>query len=93
MVLLATLQLIDAAIARMSWLPFNTFPLDYLAVHVYLLLLAAPALVYDFVRLGHIHRAWLWGYGLMLPWVIAAQFIWNSPWWLEFGPKLVGADI
>jgi len=91
MVLLATLMLIDAAIARMSWLPFNTFPLDYLAVHVYLLLLPVPALVFDFIRLGHVHRAWLWGYGLTLPWVIAAEFIWNSPWWLAFGPTLVGA--
>lgn len=90
MMLLATLMLIDAAIARMDWLPFNTFPLDYFAVHAYLLLLPVPALVFDYVRLGRVHRAWLWGYGLTLPWVLATELIWNSPWWLQFGPPLVG---
>jgi hypothetical protein len=33
MMLLATLVLLDAAIARMSWLPYNEFPRHYLAVH------------------------------------------------------------
>jgi hypothetical protein len=92
MILLATLMLLDAAIARMSWLPFNRFPLDYLAVHVYLLLLTVPAMIYDYVRFGRVHRAWLWGLGLTLPWVVAAEFVWDSAWWLEFGPRLVGAD-
>jgi hypothetical protein len=92
MILLATLMLIDAAIARMAWLPFNTFPISYLAVHLYLLLLMVPGIVYDLVRLGRVHRAWWWGLGLTLPWVVAAEFVWNSPWWFAFGPTLVGAD-
>jgi hypothetical protein len=36
MMLLATLMLLDAAIARMGWLPYNRFPKDYLAVQSYL---------------------------------------------------------
>jgi hypothetical protein len=91
MMLLATLSLLDAAIARMTWLPYNVFPDDYLAVHLYLLLLLVPALLYDLVRLRRIHRAWLWGIGLMLPWVVATEFIWWSEWWGRVGPKLVGA--
>jgi hypothetical protein len=91
MMLLATLSLLDAGIARMTWLPFNDFPNDYLAVHFYLLLLLVPALLYELIRLGRIHRAWLWGLGLMLPWVIATEFVWWSAWWGKFGPKLVGA--
>jgi hypothetical protein len=91
MMLLATLMLLDAAIARMSWLPYNEFPRSYLAVHVYLLLLLVPAVVYDLVRQRRIHRAWVWGLGLTLPWVVATEFVWGSPWWREFGPKLVGA--
>jgi hypothetical protein len=91
MMLLATLMLLDAAIARMSWLPYNEFPRDYLAIHLYLLLLLVPALVYDLVRLRRIHRAWVWGLALMLPWVVATDFAWGSQWWREFGPKLVGA--
>jgi hypothetical protein len=91
MMLLATLGLLDAAIARMTWLPYNVFPDDYLAVHLYLLLLLVPALLYDLIRLRRIHRAWLWGLGLMLPWVVATEFVWWSQWWGKLGPKLIGA--
>jgi len=91
MMLLATLMLLDAAIARMSWLPFNRFPNDYLAIHVYLLLLLVPALVHDWLTLGRIHRAWLAGLALVLPWVVATELVWGTPWWRHFGPRLVGA--
>ncbi len=91
MMLLATLMLLDAAIARMSWLPYNVFPKSYFAVHIYLLLLLVPALLYDLIRSGRIHRAWLWGLALILPWVVATEFVWGSHWWRQFGPKLVGA--
>lgn len=91
MMLLATLMLLDAAIARMGWLPYNEFPRSYGAVHAYLLLLLVPALLYDLFRLGRIHRAWVWGLALILTWVIATEFVWGSPWWRGFGPKLVGA--
>jgi hypothetical protein len=91
MMLLATLMLIDAAIARMDWLPWNVFPRDYLAIHLYLLLLIVPALAYDALTLGRIHRAWLAGLALLLPWVVATQFIWGSEWWRTFGPRLVGS--
>lgn len=92
MILLATLMLVDAAIARMSWLPFNNFPVSYTGVHLYSLLLFVPPLLHDKLKLGHLHRAWLMGLALYLPWVIAAGFIWNSAWWLKVGPMLVGAN-
>jgi hypothetical protein len=91
MMLLATLMLIDAAIARMDWLPWNVFPNDYLAIHLYLLLLLVPALLHDVLTLGRVHRAWLVGLALVLPWVVATQFVWGSEWWRLFGPRLVGA--
>jgi hypothetical protein len=91
MMLLATLMLLDAAIARMSWLPHNQFPRDYLAIHVYLLLLLVPPLLHDLIRLRRIHRAFVWGLVLILPWVVATHFVWGSDWWRHFGPKLVGA--
>jgi len=91
MMLLATLMLLDAAIARMNWLPYNVFPRHYLAVHLYLLLLLVPALLHDLLREGRIHRAWVWGLALVVPWVVATEFVWDSHWWRAFGPKLVGA--
>jgi hypothetical protein len=89
--LLATVMLLDAAIARMSWLPYNQFPREYLAVHVYLLLLLVPAVLHDLIRLERIHRAWVWGIALLLPWVVATELAWGTDWWRTFGPKLVGA--
>ena len=91
MMLLATLMLLDAAIARMNWLPYNEFPRHYLAVHLYLLLLLVPALLHDLLREGRIHRAWVWGLALTVPWVVATEFIWDSHGWRVLGPKLVGA--
>jgi len=92
MMLLATLMLLDAALARMTWLPHNQFPRDYLAIHLYLLTLLIPALLYDLIRLRRIHRAWIWGLALILPWVVATDFAWGSEWWRTLGPKLVGAS-
>jgi hypothetical protein len=89
--LLATVMLLDAAIARMSWLPYNQFPREYLAVHAYLLLLLVPAVIHDLIRLRRVHRAWVWGIALLLPWVIATEFAWGTQWWRTFGPRLVGA--
>lgn len=91
MMLIATLMLLDAAIARITWLPFNEFPRSYLAVHLYLLLLFLPGLLYDLIRRGRIHSAWIWGLALTVPWVIATEFVWGTDWWRDFGPKLVGA--
>lgn len=91
MMLLATLMLLDAAIARIVWLPYNQFPRDYLAIHVYLLLLFVPALLHDLIRTRRIHRAWIWGLGLTVPWVVATEFVWGTAWWRDFGPRLVGA--
>ena len=92
MMLLATLMLLDAGIARMNWLPYNAFPKSYLAVHLYLLLLLVPALIYDLIRQHRVHRAWVWGLALTLPWVVATEFVWGTEWWRTFGPKLVGAS-
>jgi hypothetical protein len=91
MMLIATLMLLDAAIARITWLPFNEFPRSYLAVHLYLLLLFVPGMLYDLIRRGRIHSAWIWGLALTLPWVVATEFVWGTDWWRDFGPKLVGA--
>jgi hypothetical protein len=92
MMLLATIMLIDAAIARMSWLPLNAFPASYVAIHAYTLLLIVPGLIYDQLRLGRIHKAWVWGLAIYLPWIVASEIAWDSAWWRALGPRLVGAS-
>lgn len=90
MLILATLVLVPAAIARMTILP-TTMPQSYDALHLYMLLLLAPAVLYDVVRTGRPHRAYLIGLALLLPWMIAMRMLWSSPWWLETAPRLMAA--
>jgi hypothetical protein len=91
MLLLATVVLLPAGIGRMTWLP-TTAPASYDALHGYMLLLLAPAVAYDVARLGRPHRAYVSGLLLLLPWMIATHFLWNTPWWRDTAAKLMGLD-
>jgi len=90
MMLLATLMLLDAAIARMAWLPGASTVETYDGVHAYLLLLLVPALTYDVLRHGRVHRAYVIGLALLLPWIVVTHFIWNAPWWHETAAAFIG---
>lgn len=88
MMLLSTLILIDAAIARMNWLPGNNIELTYNLTFFYQFVLFAPALLYDRIRLGKFHKAYVWGLDLYLPWVLVTALLWNSSWWQQIAPAL-----
>ncbi len=90
MMLLATLVLLDAAIARMAWLPGRNSAITYDDVHAYLLLVLAPALVFDWVHLGRVHRAYVLGLAILAPWILATHFLWNLPWWHATAARLMG---
>jgi hypothetical protein len=90
MLILATFVLLDAAVARHVWLPGNDITAGYDATHAYWLLLLAPALIHDTVRLGRPHRAYLIGLALILPVVVATHFIWDAPQWHAFVARLFG---
>jgi len=90
MLILATFVLLDAAVARHVWLPGNDVTASYDATHAYWLLLLVPALVYDTVRFGRPHRAYVVGLALILPCVIATHFIWNAPQWHSIAAALMG---
>jgi hypothetical protein len=83
MMMLATFAVIDAALGRMSWLPgYGGAPdQSYTIIHLYQLLLLAPAVVYDLVRFGRVHKAYLIGIGLFLPFAVATHVLWNLPVW------------
>jgi hypothetical protein len=89
MMLLATLMPLGAAITRIEWLP-TTLPGSYLSQYAYLLLWLAPALIHDVVRRGAVHRAYVIGLALVLPYAIASQLLWGSDWWVATAPKLMG---
>jgi hypothetical protein len=89
MILLASIGPFTAAFARMTWLP-TTLPESPISGHLYMLGLLLPAIAYDVIRLGRPHTAWLVGLALMLPWLIATELLWNTPWWTATATRLMG---
>ena len=91
LMILATILPLPAAVDRMSWLP-ATIPDNPASIHLYSLLLLLPVLIYDVVRRGQVHRAYVIGIALNLPFIIATHVLWSSPWWLAVAPTLVGVE-
>jgi hypothetical protein len=90
MMLLAAVMPLPAAIDRIMWLP-GTMAQAAAFMPMYTLLWLLPVLIYDFTRRGRVHRAYVIGIILNLPFVAISYFLWGSPWWLEVAPRLMGA--
>ena len=93
LMILATLVLMIPGLGRLlsitHVLPdFGMSLLD--ARHFYLLVLIAPALVYEVIKRRIPHRAYLVGVALLVGWMVTAHYLWTSPWWTENAPKLLG---
>lgn len=75
MFILATLMPLPAAVDRIAWLP-NTMPDSPNGPSAYQLLLLLPLLVYDLLRRGRLHAAYVVGLVLFIPSAIALHFLW-----------------
>lgn len=89
LMILATALPLPAATDRMLWLP-TTMPFNPIGQDLYLLLLVSPMFVWDLHRHGRVHRAYLYWIAAILPFTIAFQFLWGSPWWQSVVPRLMG---
>ena len=90
MMLLCTFVILDAAVARMNWLPFNDITQSISWTFVYQFLLLVPALVYDYLRFGRVHGAWLVGLALYAPFMLLSDALWLSPAWHAIASGLLG---
>jgi hypothetical protein len=89
MMILATAIPLPAGIDRIPWLP-HSMPASPLSVDLYTLLAISPMFVWDVVRNGRVHRAyWIW-IAAYLPCATAVHALWNSAWWREMVPRLMG---
>lgn len=93
LMVLATLVLLIPGISRLisvtQILPdFGLNAID--ARHLYLLILLSPAIAYDVANNGVVHRAYVTGVLFIFAWAVIAHFVWNTPWWLDVAPKLLG---
>lgn len=90
MMLLATFVVIDSAVGRMDWLPGNDLMQGVATTFMYHFVLLVPALVWDLLRLGHLHRAWQAGLALYLPFVLTTCLLWNNAAWQSLAQTLLG---
>lgn len=89
LMVLATLVLMIPGIGRLLSVTrvLPDFGLNLIdARHLYLVLLIAPAVVYEILRYRVPHRAYLIGLSLLGAWIVAAHFLWTSSWWLDTAP-------
>jgi len=91
LLILATISPMPAAMDRITYIP-TTLPESPLTMDLYVLMIAAPLILWDLYRGRVNQRAYLIWFGLMVPTAIAMNLLWGSPWWMETGPKLIGAN-
>lgn len=87
--ILATVLPLPAAIDRMEWLP-KTMPDSPLSADLYTLLWVAPMFLWDWNRLGRIHRSYRIWLALVIPTFILQNLLWGSDWWMATAPRLLG---
>ena len=90
LMLIATIGVLDAAIARMSWLP-GTGAATYSSFEVmsaYQFLLMTPLIAYDYISRGRVHRATVIGIGAFVTFALIENVLWGSEWWLENAARL-----
>lgn len=89
LIILATVIPLPAAIDRISWIP-HSFPEAAYSADLYVLAWIAPMFVWDRYRLGRIHKAYVIWLSVFIPCAIAVHLLWNSAWWQNFVPGLMG---
>ena len=89
MMILATAIPLPAGIDRIPWLP-QTMPGNPITVDLYTFLALSPMFVWDVVRNGRVHRAYWIFIAAYLPCAVAVHALWNTEWWAEKVPQLMG---
>jgi hypothetical protein len=75
---LATLVVMDAVFNRLNWLPMFSLENGFAVRHTYELFLLLPLLVYDKIKLGHIHRVNVIGTCLVVGFTIVASLMFRG---------------
>lgn len=95
LMIVATVVPLNAALSRMigisHLLPGATLFQSHLVPDFYQVLLLTPALAYDVIRLGRVHRAYVIGVVLLVSTMIAAHLLSDAAWWLAIGRRLMSA--
>lgn len=90
LIIVAALLPMGAAFSRMAWIPGNDLMVTYDIAALIELAVLGVALAYDVVRRGRIHRAYVIGLAVTLPWLIVGHFLWNAAWWKAAADAFMG---
>jgi len=93
MMLLATVVVLGAAFGRLvgstQWLPGRELFATHLVPDLYQLTLLLPGVIYDVMRRGAVHRAYVIGAALLVVTMLAAHFVATAGWWLAIGRSVI----
>lgn len=70
----------------------TTFPETYEIEPGHLLLWLAPIVIYDWLKNGRLHRAYVIGLLCVAPLMLATHLLWNSPTWHALAPRIIGVE-
>jgi hypothetical protein len=85
----ATIAPLSAAIDRMAWLR-EIGPEPPLFQDITQLVWFAPLFIYDLWRRGRLHRAYVIGIAISLPFIVFRHVATDTDWWLAFAPTIFG---
>lgn len=80
MILSTAIVLGGPVFARIHWLPALA-PLPAMSNDLYMLLALAPMFVWDVIRNGYVHRAYVIWFAVSLPVAVATYALWDTPGW------------
>jgi hypothetical protein len=89
MILLAVTAVLPAAIDRIAWLP-TTMPGSPLGMELWCAAAVAPLFVWDVIRNRRIHRAWAIWAAFYVPFCLAANALWDTPFWHATARHIMG---
>jgi len=89
MMILATVVPIEAAVARMTWLP-TSMPGSPLLSELFTLAPVVPMFVWDVVRNRSVHRAYWWFLALYVASAAVVELLWDTPGWHATARTIMG---
>lgn len=89
LIILATAIPLPAAIDRIGFLP-TSYPESGLSPILYPVVWILPMLLWDIVRLGRVHRAYLAWFAIYIPAGCIVYSLWWSPGWIESVQRTMG---
>ena len=89
MMFLATVMALPAGIDRIPWLP-STMPMSPLGPDLWTLVAIAPMFLWDITRNRSVHPAYVIWLAINIPFAIAVNGLWDTPWWHATARQIMG---